>query len=652
MPEGVITKSDLSKSEGMPKASLPNRIVKVLSGTERAGAIISGSFILIMMVMTTLDVFLRYVFNSPITGNYELQPLLLIGVVFLAASSIQAKRSHIVLDLISSHLSEGNQSAIRLFSDLIFLIFAALICWQFAMATQTAWITHDYYWGTAKFPLWPPYLIITLGTALLGIRLIEQLIGSPLWRKASGLSLPFRTIRVILVALVAVLLLAGILMAINAHVQPVTVGTIAIGMFLVLMFLGTPVSICLGLTAIIGFWIMRGGASALGIAGSTPFSAVGQYTMTVMPLFIIMGSFAALAGFAEEGFKLAKRWMEDIPGGIIHATIIGACAFGAASGSGAATVAILAKVAIPEMLKQGVKKGMAIGVVASAATLDIMIPPSTAFVIYGMLTGTSIGKLLIAGIIPGLIGAGMIMIMVAVRCKIDPSQYGHEPGTHTPWKTRFASIPRAWGLLFIAVVVMGGLYLGVFTPTEAGAIGAFAALLGVLATRKGGLRSISQVLFESGGLTSQIMLIMLGGMMFSYMMSITHLPADLSNWIASFKMAPIVIIIIIMAIYFLLGTFMDDLSLMIATLPIIFPLIIKLGFNPVWFGVLMVQNIQIGVVSPPYGMNLFILKGILKDTPMGEIFRGVMWFLIPLIATMALYIAFPQIVLWLPGMMK
>jgi len=607
--------------------------------------------VLIMMIMTTADVILRYAFNSPIQGNYELQPLLLIGVVYLAAASIQAKRNHIALDLIIAHLSKGNQMSLRLFSDLIFLTFAGLICWQFILATRTAWIDQDYFWGLVKFPLWPPYLIITLGTGLLGIRLVEGIVSSPLWRHQSDLNFFSRSVRIFFVALVIILLFLVVLWGTNAHLQPNAVGFITLGLFFVLLFLGVPISACMGLVAIIGFWMLKGESSALGIAGSTPFSAIGQYTMTVMPLFIIMGSFAALAGFAQEGFNLAKRWLEGIPGGIIYATIVGATAFGAASGSGAATCAILAKVAIPEMLKQGIKKGMAIGVVASAATLDIMIPPSTVFVIYGMLTGNSIGQLLIAGIIPGLIGAAMIMIMVAIRCKIDPSQYGHGSNTRTPWKVRFATIPRAWGLLFIAVVVMGGLYLGIFTPTEAGSIGAFAALTGVLITRKGSWRNISQILFEGGGLTSQILFIILGGMMFSYLMSVTRLPAELSNWIAGFSVAPILIILIIMGIYFALGTFMDDLSLMIATLPIIYPLVLNLGFSPIWFGVLMVQNIEIGVVSPPYGMNLFIMKGVLTDTTMGEIFRGVLWFILPLILTMLIYIAFPQVVLWLPGMM-
>jgi C4-dicarboxylate transporter, DctM subunit len=653
MPEEVMSKSQ-GTPEVLPKPSLSSQLIKILSRAERAGAILSGVFILVMMVMTTLDVILRDFFNSPIRGNTELQTILIVGVVYLAAASVQARRGHITLDLITSHLSKINQLALYFFNDFIMLIFGAIVCWQFALATRTAWITHDYFWGVVKFPLWPPYLMITLGMGLLGLRLVVQLISSPLWHKTSGLSFLSRSIRVFIVALVGIFILAGILISINAHLQMVTVGLIACGLFVILLFLGVPVFACLGLITIIGFWIMVGGESALGIAGTIPFSAIGQYTLTVMPLFLIMGTFAALAGFAEEGFKLAKHWLEGIPGGIIHATIVGATAFGAATGSGGASCVVLAKVAIPEMLKQGIKKGMAIGVVASASTLAIMIPPSSAFVLYAMLTGNSVGKLLIAGIIPGLIGAVMIGIMVAIRCKIDPSQYGYGRNSteRTPWKTRFAMIPRAWGLLFIALVIVGGLYTGIFTPTESGAIGAFAACLAVMVTRKGGWRGIGQALLEAGEVTGQFLLIIMAGLMFSYLLSVTGLPATLTNAIVSTQVAPIVVIIIIIFVYITLGTFMDDISIMVATIPIIYPMIVQLGFSPIWFGVLMVQNIEIGVLTPPYGMNLFILKAMLPNTSMGEIFKGVMWFIVPVVLTMVIYIAFPDVALWLPEMMK
>lgn len=652
MPENVISNLN-QRSAIIKKTSFASRLVKLLSIVERFGAIISGAFVLIMMVLTTADVFMRYAFNSPITGNYELQPLLLVGVVFLAAASIQARRVHISLDLITSHLPRVPQSSIRLFSDLFFLSFSAVVFWQFILATRNAWITGDYYWGLVKFPLWPPYLIIAIGTCILSLRLIEQIVSSPLWRKSSGLGVIARSIGIFIPVAVIILAFAGIFYSISINMPPMTVGLIAIIAFLILLFLGVPVSACMGVISIVGFWMLKGGSSALGLAASGPFTSVGNYSLTVMPLFIIMGSFAGLAGFAEEGFNLAKKWLEGIPGGIIHATTIGATAFGAATGSGAASCAILTKITIPEMLKQGVKKGMAIGVVASASTLAIMIPPSTAFVIYAMLTGNSVGKLLIAGIIPGLIGAAMIMIMVAIRCKLDPGQYGHFKGkAQTPWKTRFAMIPRAWGLMAIAVIIIGGLYTGIFTPTEAGSIGAFATLLGVFITRKGSWRGISQVLYEGGGLTAQILFILMGGMMFSTLMSVTRLPAALSTWIIGLSVAPILIIIIIMFIYVLLGCFMDDLSIMVATLPILYPVVLQLGFNPIWFGVLMVQQIELGVVTPPYGMNLFVMKGIMADTSMGEIYKGVLWFILPLILTLVVYMIFPQIVLWLPGQMS
>jgi C4-dicarboxylate transporter, DctM subunit len=626
-------------------------LVKVLSKTERICAIISGAFILIMTLLTTADVFMRYVFNRPINGNFELQPMLLIGVVYLATASVQARKGHISLDLITSHVSGATQSALNLFGDIIFLIFTALITWQFGVATWKAWVIGDYFKGLVHLPLWPPYLIITFGSALLSLRLIEGIVNNQLWRKNSGVSASGRYLRMALIVVVLVLLLAGIFAALNANLHPQTVGWIAIGLFLLFMALGTPVTACMGLVTLIGFWLLRGGTAALGIAANIPFSAVGQYSMTVMPLFLIMGSLAALAGFAEEGFNLAKRWLEPIPGGIIHATVIGATAFGAASGSGAATVAVLTKVAIPEMLKQGVKKGMAIGVVASAATLDIMIPPSTTFVMYAMMTGNSVGQLLMAGVIPGLIGALIIMGMVAIRCWLDPSQSGQSSPIRTPWKKRITSIPRAWGILFIAVVVMGGLYSGIFTPTEAGSIGAFAALAAGLVLRKANLKNIGEILLESGGLTATILFILLAGTMFSYIMALTKLPAGFAEWVVGLNLPPIAIIVVIMFIYFLLGTALDDITVMIATLPIIYPIIIKLGFSPIWFGVLMVQNIEIGVISPPYGVNLFIMKGMLKDTTMTEIFRSVIWFIVPLVVTMAVYIAFPQVALWLPNMM-
>jgi len=455
-----------------------------------------------------------------------------------------------------------------------------------------------------------------------------------------------------LIVIAVVGIFAGVLLfSANQDFSSTTAGWIAIIMFLFLLFIGVPVATSMALIGVSGFWILSGVKSALGTAASVPFSAASEYTMTVLPLFIVMGIFAGLAGFAEKGFDLAKRWMEFVRGGIVQAAILGSVIFAAATGSGAAACAVLAKLTLPEMKKNGVERGMAIGVVASASTLAVMIPPSTTFVIYAMLTGNSIGKLLMAGIIPGLIGAALIMITVYIRCKINPRLVGAYSIEKSTWKERFSAIPGTWGVLLIIVIIIGGIFSGLFTATEAGAIGAFIAFIGVLALRKGKRSEIFNVLTDSAALSSAILFIVVGGMLFGNMISISRLPVMLSQWVVSLDMAPLAIVICIIFVYLIMGCFLDALSTMIITLPIIYPVIVNLGFSPIWFGVLMVQNMEIAAITPPYGMNLFILKGILPDTTMGEIVRGTMWFVLPLVITMAIYIAFPQVTLWLPNMM-
>jgi C4-dicarboxylate transporter DctM subunit len=515
-----------------------------------------------------------------------------------------------------------------------------------------AWVSGDFYYGVVRFPLWPAKLTICLGTALVSIRLISDIILNTLWHKQAGVSLYSYYLRILVTFVVLAIFAGSILFTVNQDLSAPTAGWIAILLFLFLLVIGVPVATSMALIGVCGFWLLSGAKSALGTAASVPFAAASEYTMTVLPLFMAMGIFASLAGFAQKGFDLAKQWMEQVKGGIVHATIVGSAIFAAATGSGAASCAVLTKITMPEMLRNRVRKDMAIGVVASASTLAVMIPPSTPFVIYAMLTGNSIGKLLIAGIIPGIIGAAMMMLMVYIRCKIDPSLVSLSSVNYSSWKERFSAIPGAWGVVLIVVVIIGGIFTGFFTPTEAGAVGAFVAFVAVLALRKGSGSEIFRVLIDSAELASTILFIIVGGMLFGNMISVTRLPIMLSEWVVSLNIPPISILICIIFIYIILGCFLDALSTMIITIPIIYPIITQLGFSPIWFGVLMVQNMEIAAITPPYGINLFILKGILTETSMGEIFRGVLWFILPLTLTMAIYIAFPQLALWLPGMMS
>jgi tripartite ATP-independent transporter DctM subunit len=635
-----------------PAKTVSGVALKILSAVERAFSVVAGIIIMLMMIGTTLDVIMRDFLNSPIKGNFEFQSLMLTAVAYLGISFVQSNRGHITMDVLLTRLSKDNQLVLQFLADLMFLLIAALITWQMGRQAVQAFITGDYYYGLMHFPLWPSKSAIALGTGLLCLRLIAHIFGNPLWTRAEGISPREHTVRLATTAVITALIIAVILVTSTFDLSRVTIGLVAVGLFLVMLALGTPIGGSMAAIGIWGFWLMKGTSSALGTAATVPFTSTTEYSMTVLPLFIVMGSFAAMAGFAQAGFELAKRWLENIRGGMLQATVLGATAFAAATGSSIASCAVLTKVALPEMIKQGIKKEMAIGAIAASATLAVMIPPSGQFVIFGMLTGTSVGQLLIAGIIPGVIGAAMLMAMIYIRCKINPGLAGSVLKSQTTWRDRFIAIPRAWGLVLIAVIIIGGLYTGVFTPTEAGAVGAFVGFVAMFATRKAGGKDLSRSLLESGGISSSVLFILVGGILFGNMIALTGLPDRLTEWIVSLNVAPLLIIVCVIVMYIILGCFMDTLSTMIITLPIIFPIVLKLGFSPIWFGVLMVQNAEIGSITPPFGMNLFVLKGMLKDTTLRQIFGGVAWYIVPMVLTMAIYIFFPQVSLWLPGMMS
>ncbi|MBN2061003.1 MAG: TRAP transporter large permease subunit [Deltaproteobacteria bacterium] len=619
---------------------------------ERSLARLSGIGVIMMMVLTTLDVIGRFAFNRPIYGAYEIQEVLVVFVSFLGLSYVQSQRMHIVMDLLNEILSDENQRIIQLLGDLIFICIAMLIAWQTGLHAWFAYVQKDFTWGIVHMPTWPPKLAISLGMGLLSLRLIYDVITNPLWQIKSGTDQKGNFVRLMVTIGLFILILAGIIVTKFVDLSPPTVGVVGLCLFTVLLCIGTPVGGTMIIIAVYGFWLLRGGNSALGVAATVPFSVTANYSITVIPLFILMGSFAAIAGFAENGFDLARKWLGGIPGGIAQATVLGATAFAAATGSALASVSVLARVAVPEMMRNGISKLIAIGVVSTASSLAIMIPPSNMFVVYGMMTGTSIGQLLIAGVIPGLIGMSVIMTMLFLRYKLDPKAAAALKTTHDTWKERFKAIPKAWGIFFVAVLVLGGIYTGIFTPTEAGAVGATISFIGMVIAKQAGWKTFSGAVQDSAQVCCSVLIILIGGMMFSNMMAVTRLPVLLSEWVASLDVAPITIIICIMLMYFILGTALDSISSMIITIPIIFPIVMNLGFSPLWFGVLMVQNSMIAEISPPAGMNLFVLKRLLPDTSMKEIFIAVTWFMIPLIITMIIYIAFPQVALWLPGKMS
>jgi len=417
----------------------------------------------------------------------------------------------------------------------------------------------------------------------------------------------------------------------------------------VLALLRVPLAFAMGFVGYIGLGLMRGwgptAASAVQVVYDTGFA----YTLSVVPLFILMGNFVAKAGLAHELFRAAYAFVGHVRGGLAHATVLACAGFGSICGSSIATAATMSKVAYPSMKRLGYADYLSTGVIAAGGTLGIMIPPSTILVIYGIVTETHIGKLFAAGIIPGLLCAAMMMLGVAWITWRDPS--AGPAGERSSWGERWHAVRGIWGVAVLVVVVLGGIYGGVFTATEGAGIGASGAFLFALARGALPPKVLLQVLVESARTTAMLFTILIAAMMFSNFINYTTMPGDLRDWILHLGLSPVMVVGAMMLIYVLLGTIMEELSMVLLTIPVFFPIVTQLGFDPVWFGVLIVFVVQIGLISPPVGMNLFVLNALLDGVALGQIFRGVWLFVLMLVIAMGLVLQFPMLALWLPSLM-
>ncbi|HMS06971.1 MAG TPA: TRAP transporter large permease [Burkholderiaceae bacterium] len=417
-----------------------------------------------------------------------------------------------------------------------------------------------------------------------------------------------------------------------------------------LALLRVPLAVAMGLVGFVGTGLARGWEPAMASAAQVVQETGFAYTLSVIPLFILMGNFVARAGLAHELFHAAYTFIGHFKGGLAHATIAACAGFGAICGSSIATAATMSKVAYPSMKKLGYSDELSTGVMASGGTLGIMIPPSTIMVIYGIVTETNIGKLFAAGVIPGLLTAALLMAAVVVMTSLDPE---HAPaGERYTWAERWAALRGIWGVLLLVVVVLGGIYGGIFTATEGAGIGAAGAFLFALARGRLSMHDLKTVLIESARTTAMLFTLLIAATVFANFVNFTTMPGDLKNWITHLGLSPVMIVGAMMVIYVILGTVMEELTMVLLTIPLFFPIVVSLGFDPVWFGVLIVMVIQIGLISPPVGMNLFVINTLLPGVGLGSIFRGCWPFVLVLVVTLGLLLAFPGVSLWLPSLMK
>jgi C4-dicarboxylate transporter, DctM subunit len=430
----------------------------------------------------------------------------------------------------------------------------------------------------------------------------------------------------------------------------VTESLIGFAAIFVLALLRVPLAFAMGMVGIVGIGLTRGWAPALASTAQVVQETGFAYTLSVIPLFILMGNFVARAGLAHELFAAANAFIGHLRGGLAHATVAACAGFGAICGSSIATAATMSKVAYPSMKKLGYSDSLATGVMAAGGTLGIMIPPSTIMVIYGIITETNIGKLFAAGVIPGILTALLMMAGIAVLTARDPS---HAPaGERSTWPQRWTALRGIWGVLVLVLVVLGGIYGGIFTATEGAGIGASGAFLFALARRRLTWAIFRNVLIESARTTAMLFTLLIAATIFANFVNFTSMPGDLKTWITGQGFSPTMIIAAMMLIYIVLGTVMEELTMVLLTIPLFFPIVTSLGFDPVWFGVLIVMIVQIGLISPPVGMNLFVLNALLPGVGLAAIFRGCWPFVAVMIFVLILLVAFPQISLWLPSLMK
>lgn len=601
----------------------------------------------VMMLLIAADVVLRYVINRPIKGSYELIELMLVLIVYLGLAYTQAKKGHIGVDLVVSRFSPGIQGVINSTTYLLCLGGFLIITWRSIVQSEILRVEGTTT-GLLHLPLFPFMWIVALGSVLLCLMFLIEFLDS----LSSALKNCRRAWLGLTIAGIIVVLFATFpiwLKLLPWQINQVHMGLIGVGLLILLLFSKMLIGPVMVVVGFLGFTYLAGIVPSLSIMGLSPYRTASAYELSTIPLFVFMGMLCFHAGLSSDIFYTLHRWIGHFRGGLAMATV-GACGgFAAVSGSSIATAITMATVALPEMRRYKYADGLACGAIAAGGTVGILIPPSIPFIIYAQLTEQSIGKLFMAGILPGIMEVTFYMIAIYIITKRNP-QLG-PPGPKASWRERLISLKGTWGILALFVLVMGGIYLGVFTATEAAGIGAFGALLIGFAKRKFNRHNLFASLEDAMRNTSLLFIMLIGADIFSYFLTLSQVPFRLSDFVVALQVPNWVTLTGIILVYIFLGCIMPIIPAIILTVPIFFPVVTAMGYDPIWYGVLMVLMAEMGQITPPVGMNVFVTAGVAKDVPMYTIFRGIIPFFIADLTRTALLVAFPAIALFLPTVM-
>ena len=434
-------------------------------------------------------------------------------------------------------------------------------------------------------------------------------------------------------------------------IDPATAGIVVMALLLVFLAAGVHIGVTLGVGGLLGMYLAIGPDATWAQLATVPFSTTNSFTLAVIPLFILMGSLATQAELTTDLYRAAYNWLGRLPGGLAIATTLASAAFGAASGSTVVNAAVFTRMALPEMTRFGYDKRLSAGCIAASGTLASLIPPSILMVIYGIITEQSVGKLLIAGLLPGILSAAVYVGGIYLRAVRNPS-IAPIPDIEIDWRTRWRSLYGVWGIVFLFLLVIGGIYTGIFTPTYAGAVGAFGAFLIVVGKRRLNRDTLVATFKDAAITTSVLFIIVIGGMLLARFLTYTGLVAEISDILLGLALPKYVYLLCFAVIYLILGMFIEPIAIMVMTLPVMFPVMVSAGFDPIWLGVIAIKLAEMSLMTPPVGLNVYVVRSS-SPIPLSleDVFAGIMPFLLMDLVTLTLLIVFPDIALVLPNLM-
>jgi tripartite ATP-independent transporter DctM subunit len=635
-----ISREKVQKSWVASAAALIDRFTRPINQRlEKVSAIIAG----VMTIPIFLDVLARMLIGKSIPGIIEIEEFMMILIVFLALAFIQQEKEHVSIDLIYSRFPDRVKGLADVFNTFICLIVFSLMAWQTVIQVFKKV-------GELSFSLGIP-ISIFIGVAALGTLLLALVLFSDfLWSISHMLEKGNGAWLVTTLALsIFILMLPFLVKMLPGRITGLPLGVIGMGALFLLLLMRMPIGFAMAVTGFLGMIIISKKLVApLSMLGIAPYHATASFILAVVPLFVLMGELAFHSGISQDLFDSAYKWLGRMPGGLAMAAVSGCAGFAAVCGDSMSTAVTMGAVSLPEMEKKKYKSSLATGSLAAGGTLGILIPPSVGFIFYAIVTEESVGKLFIAGILPGLLLAFLFMLTIYLMARYRPDMAPR--GERTTLREKLISLRGIIPMLLLFILILGGILGGIFSPTEGGGIGAVGAFVYALCRKRITTQKLMLAMRETAKLTTKLLMILIGVAVLGYFLAATRLPFILADVITGMDVGRYVIFMAILFLFIILGCLMNVIPMILLTLPAIYPSIIALGFDPIWFGVITVIVMEMGQITPPIGVNVFALSSVAKGVPMETIFKGVFPFFICMIICVVILSFFPQIALFLPGL--